>query len=158
MGIEKRSAAKRLPARLIGTDLYELHFAGDMAMFGFSSGGGDIRFHVQCSWRMTFEDRTVLCRNDFYIPVSHERNGTLLHAERDLLLFHAFPLRAVGAEFRSNQDVTIMFENGFSLCVYADRSPWQEQWRLWEQPQHPRRTGRVFIAIDGTVKTCGYRP
>ena len=143
-------------AHLIGMKLYELHFAGNMAMWGFSSCSSSIRFHTQSSYRMTYENQTILCMNDFYTPVRQGKNSTLLHTERDLLAFYSFPLKVISVDLRDNQDVTIEFENGFSLFIYADCNSRHEQWRFWEKLFQPHRTEHIFIAIDGTVRMCKY--
>ncbi len=69
MSAKSISIIRKHLAHLIGMKLYELHFAGNMAMWGFSSCSSSIRFHTQSSYRMTYENQTILCMNDFYTPV-----------------------------------------------------------------------------------------
>lgn len=134
---------------LVGMELVMLHFAGDMSMWGFSSSNSDAQLHVQSTYRLTFNDITILCQNDI-----NRLDGKyiLIYEERDLLNLYAFPMRVINVCIMTNQDLRIDFENGFILYIYADLHATNEQWRFWEVKRFPWKERLCFVAVDSTIK------
>jgi len=143
---------KRLFSQLIGMKLDMLHFAGDMSMWKFSSESAKAYLHVQCSYRFTCDNQTILCQRDFNTIVSQEKFNTLLHAERDLLAMYVFPIHIDNVSVYDNFDVRIDFQNNISLYIYADLPAMDEQWRFWKD-DYSAKKNLSYIAIDGTMKT-----
>ena len=152
MDHQKLSIVKNIFHSLTDMELVMLHFAGDMSMWGFSSAREDAQLHVQCSYRFTCEDQTLLCRRDIHTIVNREKFGTLLHTERDLLAMYLFPLRVKEVAVQGNQDLTISFQDDFSLHIYADLPSMDEQWRFWIHPQEPEEWEQQIVAADGKMK------
>ena len=152
MDHKKLGMVKNIFHSLTDMELNMLHFAGDMSMWGFSSANKDAQLHVQCSYRFTCEDQTLLCREDIHTIVNREKFGTLLHTERDLLAMYLFPLRVKEVAVQGNQDLAISFQDDFALHIYADLPIMDEQWRFWIHPQEPEEPEQLIIASDGKMK------
>ena len=62
---------------LIGADLVMLHFAGDMSMWGFSGSSFSSQLHVQCSYRLTYSNKNLLCQSDVFTIVNPNDNENI---------------------------------------------------------------------------------
>ena len=138
---------------LIGADLVMLHFAGDMSMWGFSGSSFSSQLHVQCSYRLTYSNKNLLCQSDVFTIVNYGKFNTLLHLERDLIKLFILPVQVTNAILYDNQDIEIYFGDDLVLYVYADSVVTEEQWRYWEELYGLHGEGPEYIAIDGTIKS-----
>ena len=134
-------------------ELMMLHFAGDMSMWGFSSAREDAQLHVQCSYRFTYEDQTLLCQQDINTIVNKEKFNTLLHTERDLLAMYIFPLQVKDVLVLNNLDLKIYFQDNFALNIYADLPTMNEQWRFWINKHDSQENEQCIIAKNSKMKT-----
>ena len=140
-------------SNLAGADLVMLHFAGNMSMWGFSQNDFSSQLHVQCSYRLTYCNKTILCQDDAYTVVNNEKYNTLIHVERDLLTLLVLPIRVVDAVLYDNQDIQILFSDDMALHIYADLKVTHEQWRYWEESACSHENAPDYVAIDGTIKS-----
>ena len=155
MALSKMIRISGILQHLVKTELTALHFAADMSMWTFSNFAYEAHLHVQCSYRIVFQDATVLCQQDAYEKLKD--NTICICMKRDLLKLLCFPVQVCDVIVQANQDIIIRFDNGLSLFVYADAQPQNEQWRYWEDCHIINQPKVGLIAQNGTIrmtKTC----
>ena len=151
MANNQLNKAKKRFQRLVGSSLSMIHFAGDTSMLVFSTMTTAFNIHAQCSYRFIYKNATILCKNDYWTTVNHEKFNTLVHVERDLLAQYVLPITVTSVCLHDDLDLFIELQDEYALRIYADLPSVDEQWRFWENSAEPRKQGSCFIAIGGTV-------
>ena len=98
--------------------------------------------HVQSSWRFVKDKKIVLAFNDFYIPkdniafdVFEEKqfgNSQFdIRSDKINNIIKNLQIKVINIIANNLGDITIFFENGFSLEIFVDVSGMKESWRFF---------------------------
>jgi hypothetical protein len=138
---------------LVGKPLWGYRRAGDMAMFHFGNRiatttvrgdpaeVGEYALHVQCTWRLTLDERVVTARRDLYFPADGSNPTEDFDYEHtpnlqdriigDLFRQRKLELTVLSVEVAEAARLHIVLDERFALDVMPDDSSSDEHWRLF---------------------------